>query len=92
MMFTENKIWSQFISPVYQKMEELKMEDKVFIPYAEFKRLVAQEINLRNQVSALEEEIQELEYEVERLDSKLFEIENGLVVEDEEELIDDDSI
>ncbi|MCE4970226.1 hypothetical protein KJB49_02730 [Staphylococcus chromogenes] len=66
--------------------------EKILIDYKEFKRLVAQEINLRNQVSALEEEIQELEYEVERLDSKLFEIENGLVDEDEEELIDDDSI
>lgn len=92
MMFTENKIWSQFISPVYQKMEELKMEDKVFIPYAEFKRLVAQEINLRNQVATLEEEIQELENEIVKLECKLFRSENELVEEDEEELIDDDSI
>ena len=88
-MFIENKIWSQCISPVYQKMEELKMEDKVFIPYAEFKRLVAQEINLKNQIATLEEEIQELEYKVDRLDIKLFQIENGHVDEDEEELIDD---
>lgn len=85
MMFTENKIWSQFISPVYQKMEELKMEDKVFIPYAEFKRLVAQEINLKNQVATLEEEIQELENEI-------ADLECNQLVEDEEELIDDDSI
>lgn len=65
------------------------MEDKVFIPYAEFKRLVAQEINLKNQIATLEEEIQELEYKVDRLDIKLFQIENGHVDEDEEELIDD---
>lgn len=78
-------IWSQFISPVYQKMEENKMEDKVFIPYAEFKRLVAQEINLKNQVATLEEEIQELENEI-------ADLECNQLVEDEEELIDDDSI
>ncbi|GGI30897.1 hypothetical protein J8H63_00220 [Staphylococcus chromogenes] len=65
------------------------MEDKVFIPYAEFKRLVAQEINLKNQIATLEEEIQELEYKVDRLDIKLFQIENGHVDEDKEELIDD---
>ncbi|MDT0692716.1 hypothetical protein RM611_03745 [Staphylococcus chromogenes] len=59
------------------------MEDKVFIPYAEFKRLVAQEINLKNQVATLEEEIQELENEITDLEC------NQLVEEDEEELIDD---
>lgn len=65
------------------------MEDKVFIPYAELKRLITQENNLKNQIASLEEEIQELEYEVNRLDIKLFQIENGLVDEEEEELIDD---
>lgn len=65
------------------------MEDKVFIPYAEFKRLVAQEINLKNQVASLEEEIQELEYEV-NLECKMFRSENELVEEyEKEELIDD---
>lgn len=58
------------------------MEDKVFIPYAEFKRLVAQEINLKNQVATLEEEIQELENEI-------ADLECNQPVEDEEELIDD---
>ncbi|UWF56057.1 hypothetical protein NZD48_08320 [Staphylococcus hyicus] len=58
------------------------MEDKVFIPYAEFKRLVAQEINLKNQVATLEEEIQELE-------NKVANLECNQLVEDEEELIDD---
>ena len=92
MMFIEKKtIWSQFITPVYQKMEEIKMEmEKVWIDYAEFKRLVAQEINLKNQIATLEEEIQELENKIVDLDCKLFRQENELV--EEEELIDDDSI
>lgn len=60
------------------------MEDKVFIPYAEFKRLVAQEINLKNLVATLEEEIQELENEIADLEC------NQLVEEyEKEELIDD---
>lgn len=58
------------------------MEDKVFIPYAEFKRLVAQEINLKNQIASLEEEIQELE-------NKVADLECNQLVEDEEELIDE---
>lgn len=58
------------------------MEDKVFLPYAEFKRLVAQEINLKNQVATLEEGIQELE-------NKVANLECNQLVEDEEELIDD---
>lgn len=58
------------------------MEDKVLIPYTEFKRLLTQEINLKNQIAVLEEEIQELENEV-------ADLECNQLVEDEEELIDD---
>ncbi|QDW82903.1 hypothetical protein DWB92_09745 [Staphylococcus chromogenes] len=64
--------------------------EKILIDYAEFKRLVTQEIRLKNQIAAIEEDYEDLRLDYQRLEAKIFEMENELI--DEEELADDDSI
>lgn len=65
------------------------MEDKILISYTEFKRLVAQEINLKNQIAAIEEDYEELRLDNLRLEAKIFRMENELVDEEDEVLIDE---
>ncbi|MCQ9300511.1 hypothetical protein NQ043_05040 [Staphylococcus hyicus] len=64
--------------------------EKILIDYAEFKRLVTQEIRLKEQIAAIEEDYEDLRLDYQRLEAKIFGMENELI--DEEELIDDDSI
>ncbi|WP_381418691.1 hypothetical protein ACFDHY_02810 [Staphylococcus hyicus] len=64
--------------------------EKILIDYAEFKRLVTQEIRLKEQIAAIEEDYEDLRLDYQRLEAKIFGMENELI--DEEELNDDDSI
>lgn len=59
--------------------------EKILIDYAEFKRLVTQEIRLKEQIAAIEEDYEDLRLDYNRLEAKIFEMENELV----EELIDE---
>ncbi|EGQ3092892.1 hypothetical protein SGI57_000949 [Staphylococcus pseudintermedius] len=58
----------------------------VTIDYLEFKRLVGQEIRLKERIAELEDEIEGLEYENHRLKLELFEERNQLI---EEALLDE---
>ncbi|EGQ1594215.1 hypothetical protein ACEUW8_09130 [Staphylococcus pseudintermedius] len=58
----------------------------VTIDYLEFKRLVGQEIRLKERIAELEDEIEGLEYENHRLKMELFEERNQLI---EEALLDE---
>lgn len=58
----------------------------VTIDYLEFKRLVGQEIRLKERIAELENEIEGLEYENHRLKMELFEERNQLI---EEALLDE---
>ncbi|MBT2818529.1 hypothetical protein [Staphylococcus coagulans] len=51
----------------------------VTIDYAEFKRLVSQEVRLKVRISDLEDEIEYLDSKARRLENELFEAENQLV-------------
>ncbi|PTG01253.1 hypothetical protein BU649_11855 [Staphylococcus chromogenes] len=58
--------------------------EKILIDYAEFKRLVTQEIRLKEQIAAIEEDYEDLRLDYQRLEAKIFGMENELVEEDEE--------